>query len=183
MRGADPKLDIGTFATGLNVWDRIDEWEDDGGRPPGSHHPVSADEAQGASRPPARRSTASHGRSSADYAADATYAFPPRERKDENNILLAEAGTGLGKTLGYLAPAWHLGAAATTRRCGSRPTPRTCSASSTRKPSASSPIPRSGARRIVIRKGRENYVCLLNMQEAFGADSAPAIRARRCWRR
>ena len=27
---ANPKLDVGTFATGLNVWDRIEEWEDDG---------------------------------------------------------------------------------------------------------------------------------------------------------
>ena len=25
---ARPTLDIGTFATGLNVWDRIDEWEE-----------------------------------------------------------------------------------------------------------------------------------------------------------
>ena len=30
------------------------------------------------------------------------------------------------------------------------------------------PDPAERRRRIVIRKGRENYACLLNMQEAFG---------------
>ena len=29
---ANPRLDVGSFATGLNAWDRIEEWEDDGGR-------------------------------------------------------------------------------------------------------------------------------------------------------
>ena len=34
-----------------------------------------------------------------DYAATATHAFQPRDDKVANHILLAEAGTGLGKTL------------------------------------------------------------------------------------
>src|SRR5262245_18938365 len=41
---SNPRLDIGAFVTGLNVWDRIEAWEDDGGRPPGSHHGVTPDE-------------------------------------------------------------------------------------------------------------------------------------------
>jgi ATP-dependent DNA helicase DinG len=32
-------------------------------------------------------------------------AFVPREREGEPHVVLAEAGTGVGKTLGYLAPA------------------------------------------------------------------------------
>ena len=32
-------------------------------------------------------------------------AFAPREREDKPNVVLAEAGTGVGKTLGYVAPA------------------------------------------------------------------------------
>jgi len=39
------------------------------------------------------------------YAADAAQAFAPRGRKDAPHMLLAQAGTGIGKTLGYLAPA------------------------------------------------------------------------------
>ncbi|MGB7405927.1 MAG: ATP-dependent DNA helicase, partial [Pacificimonas sp.] len=41
----------------------------------------------------------------ADYAAAVTRAFDPRETEGAPNIVLAEAGTGIGKTLGYLAPA------------------------------------------------------------------------------
>ena len=39
------------------------------------------------------------------YAAAATDAFAPRATRDAPNMVLAEAGTGIGKTLGYLAPA------------------------------------------------------------------------------
>ena len=40
-----------------------------------------------------------------DYAAAAAGAFDPRAVEGQPNMLLAEAGTGIGKTLGYLAPA------------------------------------------------------------------------------
>jgi ATP-dependent DNA helicase DinG len=40
-----------------------------------------------------------------DYAAAAAGAFEPRDMRDSPNLVLAEAGTGIGKTLGYLAPA------------------------------------------------------------------------------
>src|SRR5690349_12521825 len=39
------------------------------------------------------------------FAGAAAHAFAPRDQRDAPNLLLAEAGTGIGKTLGYLAPA------------------------------------------------------------------------------
>jgi ATP-dependent DNA helicase DinG len=39
------------------------------------------------------------------FAAAATEAFAPRAMREAPNMVLAEAGTGIGKTLGYLAPA------------------------------------------------------------------------------
>ena len=39
------------------------------------------------------------------YAAAAASVFDPRPTEGRPNLLLAEAGTGIGKTLGYLAPA------------------------------------------------------------------------------
>ena len=39
------------------------------------------------------------------YAEAAAAAFGPRAVRDSPNLVLAEAGTGIGKTLGYLAPA------------------------------------------------------------------------------
>src|SRR3546814_12206510 len=39
------------------------------------------------------------------YAAAAAEIFRPRAHRDQPNMLLAEEGTGIGKTLGYLATA------------------------------------------------------------------------------
>jgi ATP-dependent DNA helicase DinG len=41
----------------------------------------------------------------ASYTDAASYAFSARERVGAPRIALVEAGTGVGKTLGYLAPA------------------------------------------------------------------------------
>ena len=43
---ANPKMDVGSFATGLNAWDRIEEWEEDGGRAPGRQDAILPEEAQ-----------------------------------------------------------------------------------------------------------------------------------------
>ena len=172
---ANPKLDVGTFATGLNVWDRIGEWEEDGGRPPSRHDAVSPAEAQqfledilglDAEQRPAQK----------DYAAAATFAFAPRQTKTENHILLAEAGTGLGKTLGYLSPAflwakknngpvWVSTYTKNLQRQLDQETARLVQDPDERRT------------RIVVRKGRENYVCLLNLQEVFGRLSSTSPRA------
>ncbi len=41
----------------------------------------------------------------ADYAAAAAHAFAPRASRGDPHLVLAEAGTGTGKTLGYIAAA------------------------------------------------------------------------------
>jgi ATP-dependent DNA helicase DinG len=163
---ANPKLDMGGFATGLNIWDRVEEWEDDGTRPPGTQEGVTEAEARHFLGE-ILDADAETRISQRDYAAAATHAFAPRERKDINNILLAEAGTGLGKTLGYLAPAylwarknnapvWVSTYTKNLQRQLDQETARLVQDPSERR------------ERIVIRKGRENYACLLNMQEVFG---------------
>ena len=163
---SNPKLDVGTFANGLNVWDRIDDWEDDAPRPPGRQDAITPEETVhflhdilgtfSAHRPQQR-----------DYAATATYAFEPRQRRGENNILLAEAGTGLGKTLGYLAPSWLW-----ARKNNAPVWISTYTKNLQRQLDQESARlvgdPEERRTRIVIRKGRENYLCLLNMQETFG---------------
>jgi ATP-dependent DNA helicase DinG len=102
-----------------------------------------------------------------DYSAATTAAFRPRNSRHENHIVLAEAGTGLGKTLGYLAPAWLW-----ARRNSSPVWISTFTKNLQRQLEQEArrlvPDPQERRKRIVIRKGRENYLCLLNMQEAFG---------------
>src|SRR3546814_8642289 len=39
------------------------------------------------------------------YTRDATQVFAPRTGQGQPHLVLAQAGTGIGKTLGYLAPA------------------------------------------------------------------------------
>ncbi len=163
---ANPKLDVGSFATGLNAWDRVEEWEEDGGRPPGRQDAVTPVEAQTflhevLGEDAERRSSQSA------YAGAATFAFQPRQSKEINNILLAEAGTGLGKTLGYLAPA-YLWARKNNAPVWVSTYTKNLQRQLDQETSRLIENPEERQGRIVIRKGRENYVCLLNMQEVFG---------------
>ncbi len=100
------------------------------------------------------------------YAAAATAAFAPRAVRDSPNLVLAEAGTGIGKTLGYLAPAsiwaeraggavWISTYTKALQRQLNRETQRLYPDERTRK------------ERVVTRKGRENYLCLLNLEDAL----------------
>jgi ATP-dependent DNA helicase DinG len=163
---ANPKLDVGTFATGLNVWDRVDEWEDEGLRPPGKQEDVSAEETARVLRDALGLDAENRAQQRA-YAQSALHAFAARQSPHFNNILLAEAGTGLGKTLGYLAPAW-----AWARKNNAPVWLSTYTKNLQRQLDQETarllPDPQERQNRIVIRKGRENYLCLLNMQESFG---------------
>ncbi|MFV0624159.1 ATP-dependent DNA helicase [Sphingomonas sp. ac-8] len=105
-----------------------------------------------------------HGQRS--YAAAAADAFAPRVVRDSPNLVLAEAGTGIGKTLGYLAPAslW-------SERAGGAVWVSTYTKALQRQLAREGerlfPDPQERKRRIVTRKGRENYVCLLNLEDAL----------------
>ena len=101
-----------------------------------------------------------------DYAAAAARAFDPRMAEGRPNMLLAEAGTGIGKTLGYLAPAslWAEAAdGAVWVSTYTKALQRQLDRESARV------FPDADARRekVVVRKGRENYLCLLNLEDAL----------------
>ena len=103
----------------------------------------------------------------ADYAGAAAAAFAPRETRGDPHLVLAEAGTGTGKTLGYLAPAslWaeknHGGVWISTF---TRHLQRQIDAELAHL----FPDPSERHKRVVVRKGRENYLCLLNLEDALG---------------
>ncbi len=154
------------FATGLNVWDRLPEWEEEGQRPPGAHAGLDAAAAQAllgrVLGPDAERRAGQFA-----YCADVSAIFRPRETPAANAIVLAEAGTGLGKTLGYLAPSWLWASANMTTVWLSTYT-KNLQRQIEQETARLVPDPQERARRVVVRKGRENYACLLNLQEAFG---------------
>ncbi|HEX8643040.1 MAG TPA: ATP-dependent DNA helicase [Allosphingosinicella sp.] len=101
-----------------------------------------------------------------DYCGSIASAFGPRRVEGEPNLILAEAGTGIGKTLGYLAPAslWAEKAdGAVWVSTFTKALQRQLDRESGRL------FPDAAARRekVVIRKGRENYLCLLNLEDAL----------------
>ena len=154
-------------AEGFKPWRRLPEWEEVAPQPPPSAHPVRPAEAR-------RRLAAILGPHAeqrpgqADYAGAACAAFDPRDQPGGPRLVLAEAGTGTGKTLGYIAPAllWA------ERNHGSvwistytKHLQRQIEAELARV----FPDPPERRRRAVVRKGRENYLCLLNLEDAVGA--------------
>lgn len=149
--------------TGLNVWDRLPDWEDSGPQPPPGSLPVSEVEAAEA----LDRLVGSEAESRPDqraYAQAAAAVFAAKSAPGENHVMLAEAGTGLGKTLGYLAPA-GLWAQRNKAAVWISTYTKNLQRQLVQEAARLYPDPAERADRAVIRKGRENYMCLLNLAE------------------
>jgi ATP-dependent DNA helicase DinG len=151
----------------LRVWKRLPEWEDEALPPPPASLPVSGAEAR--ARLASMLGAGSEQRpGQADYASAAAEAFAPREARGSPHVVLAEAGTGTGKTLGYIAPAslWaERNKGAVWIATYTRHLQRQIDGELARL----YPDEAERRRRVVVRKGRENYLCLLNLEDAVGA--------------
>lgn len=101
-----------------------------------------------------------------DYARAAAAIFAPRERKDMPQMLVAEAGTGIGKTLGYLAPAKQWIDQSAGAVCISTFT-KALQRQLARETEKLYPDAATHREKVVVRKGRENYLCLLNLEDAL----------------
>jgi ATP-dependent DNA helicase DinG len=100
------------------------------------------------------------------YAAAAAHAFAPRLAEGRPRVVLAEAGTGIGKTLGYLAPAGLWAERAEGTAWISTYT-RALQRQLDRETERLFPDPAERRARVAVRKGRENYLCLLNLEDAL----------------
>jgi ATP-dependent DNA helicase DinG len=100
------------------------------------------------------------------YAAAASHAFAPRMAEGRPRVMLAEAGTGIGKTLGYLAPAglWSERAEGTVWISTYT---RALQRQLDRETERLFPDPAERRAKVAVRKGRENYLCLLNLEDAL----------------
>ena len=146
------------------LFSRLKQWEEAGEQPPPRAITVSASEAR---LELDRLTGQAEAREGQRLMAEAvTQVFAAKRAKDSPNLLLAEAGTGIGKTLAYLAPA-SLWAEAS----GGTVWVSTFTKALQRQLDAEGPKlfaePDERARRIVVRKGRENYLCLLNLEDAL----------------
>lgn len=151
---------------GIAVWEDLPEWSETAPEPQGDSWPVDPAEIrqtlgemlrEGAEQRPQQM----------DYATSLAPAFAPRLEPGVPNLVLAEAGTGVGKTLGYLTPGalWaRKNKAPVWISTYTRHLQHQIDQELDRfYPNASI---KSG--KVVIRKGRENYLCLLNLAETAG---------------
>lgn len=151
--------------SGFDVWNRLAEWEDEAPVGEPGSGAVDSESARIRLAKLLERAGLDEARpSQSDFAAEAAYAFAPRDNEGQPRVLLAEAGTGVGKTLAYLAPA-SLWAEKNRGAVWVSTYTRALQRQIDRETAALWPDPGERARRAVVRKGRENYLCLLNLQE------------------
>jgi ATP-dependent DNA helicase DinG len=150
---------------GMDVWTRIPEWEDSAPLGEPGSQPVQPEAARARLIELLGRAGLDEARpAQAEFAAETAFAFQPRDREGEPNLMLAEAGTGVGKTMGYLAPA-SLWSEANGPSVWISTYTRALQRQIERESHAIYPDPAVRAKKAVVRKGRENYLCLLNLQE------------------
>ncbi|RZO36993.1 MAG: ATP-dependent DNA helicase [Rhodospirillaceae bacterium] len=156
----------------LEVWRRLPEWSEFAPEVQPSNIPVTSDEAR------TRLSDlvgddAEDRPQQGDYASAVSQAFAPRDEEGAPNAVLAEAGTGVGKTLGYIAPA-SLWAERNDGTVWISTYTRNLQRQIDYELNRLHPDPVTKNRKVVIRKGRENYLCLLNYEDAVtGLTSRP----------
>jgi ATP-dependent DNA helicase DinG len=157
---------------------RLPEWEETGERPAPRQVELSAEAVQAQlARLTGEGAESREGQRA--YAADVARIFAPRSAPGRPHLALAQAGTGIGKTLGYLAPAsvWSALSGGTvwvstfTKNLQRQLRAESRRAWPVKRPDGSPPV--------VVRKGRENYLCLLNLEDALqgGFAGRPAVLA------
>ena len=147
------------------LFSRLPEWEECA--PRAQPRPVRIDAQDAVEK---LRQLTGHGaearQGQRDYAASAASPFAPRRIDGQPNMLLAEAGTGIGKTLGYLAPA-SLWAERADGAVWVSTYTKALQRQLDREGERLFPDPEERRRKVVVRKGRENYLCLLNLEDAL----------------
>lgn len=167
-------LDAGVRPS-LDIWSKLPEWSETAQRPPADHQPVDADEVR--DRLESMLGEGSEQRpEQVDYASALSFGFTPRQKIGEPETVIAEAGTGVGKTLGYIAPA-SVWAEKNKGTVWISTYTRNLQRQVDQELDRLVPDADAKRRRVVVRKGRENYLCLLNLAEATNAVAARANEA------
>lgn len=154
--------------TALNIWKHLPEWAEDAPPPPASQEPVTDDETRERLQKLLGHN-AEQRQEQADYATTITKTFAPIQNEYEPHITLSEAGTGVGKTLGYLAPS-SVWAEKNQGTVWVSTYTKNLQRQIDQELDRLYPNPQIKEAHVATRKGRENYLCLLNLEEtAAGA--------------
>ena len=149
------------------LFSRLPEWEEAAAAPAA---------APGACWARPRRSTTSPGcvgdgaeprEGQRAYAAAAARAFDPRIAEGRPQRAAGRGRHRHRQDARLSRPRLACGRTRRAARCGSPPTPRRCNASSIARRARVFPDAGRAPRKVVVRKGRENYLCLLNLEDAL----------------
>ena len=170
----DPEAPVIT-KTALNIWRNLPTWSESAPPQPRAHHPVTGEESRNRLLSILNHEKTEIRPQQMDYATRMTSIFAPFPSASSNtyekaeeiaspHLLLAEAGTGVGKTLGYLAPA-SLWAEKNDGPVWISTYTKNLQRQIGQELDRLYPDPDLKNAKIAIRKGRENYLCLLNLEE------------------
>ena len=151
------------------IWTRLDEIADFTPTPPSGQSAITKAQAQTRLNYMLGRGTKMR-EGQHLYTDSLIPAFTPSS-EDNPQLVLAEAGTGTGKTVGYLAPA-TLWAETNNAPVWISTYTRSLQHQIASEMARLYPDPETRDKRVVIRKGRENYLCLLNLEEALTTSTA-----------
>ena len=160
----------GEIKAAMRIWDKLPEWSVHAPEAAPSHHGVDAAEVSDRLHKLLQKQHKEERPEQHQYAAALADAFAPQNEIETPHVVLAEAGTGVGKTLGYLAPAtvWaEKNEGAVWISTFTRNLQRQVESELDRL--YDDPVTKS--RKVVTRKGRENYLCLLNLEDTTQAPS------------
>src|ERR1700710_1937272 len=161
---------------GYETWRGLPEWEDSQAPDKPGSLPVSPADARTRLGMLVHRMGALRPEQEA-YTDAASYAFSARDTAGAPKVALVEAGTGVGKTLGYLAPA-SLWAEKNGPGLWISTYTRNLQRQIVQEIAHLYPDPEERAEKAVVRKGGGNYLCLLNFEEAAKRTAlAPGQRA------
>jgi ATP-dependent DNA helicase DinG len=147
------------------VWRSLPEWEEKAPRP--RPDDISVDTGEALSRLSFLLGEgAEHREPQDDYTREACYSFSQRVSSKSPNIIALEAGTGIGKTLGYIAPA-SLWAEKNDGSVWLSTYTKNLQRQIDQELDRLYKDKKVKAEKVVVRKGRENYLCLLNLEEAM----------------
>lgn len=155
---------------GVQIWHRLKDWSEGAPEPPPAHYAVSGDEAEGRLHELLERKGQSPREPQIEYARDLAQAFQPMQQTEHPHTVIAEAGTGIGKTLGYLSPA-TVWAEKNEGSVWISTYTRNLQRQIDQELDRLYTDPTYKQRKVVVRKGRENYLCLLNLEDAVASPS------------
>lgn len=166
----DGPASVSEARQGPKIWHRLPEWSEHAPEPPPGHKDVSGKEARARLEELLQRRRSEPRPQQSDYTDGIVQAFAPGGMPEEPHVVLAEAGTGTGKTLGYLAPStvwaeknggsvWISTYTRNLQRQVDEELSELYDDDVTKR------------RKVVVRKGRENYLCLLNLEDFVNSPS------------